>query len=76
MPKQMGDLSPEERQEFEDRDIAGERGGDTGNAAYIDDGPDAEKGDARRDKPVHSGPTRRGTSKGGDKRSGSDSNSS
>jgi hypothetical protein len=54
MPKQMGDLSPEERAEFEERDIAGERGGDTGNAAYIDDGPGAEKGDARRDKPVQS----------------------
>lgn len=52
MPKQMGDLSPEERREFEERDIAGEEGGDTGPAAYIDDGEQAEKGDARRDKPA------------------------
>lgn len=54
MPKQMGDLSPEERREFEERDVAGEEGGDTGPAAYIDDGPRAEKGDTRRDKPVQS----------------------
>lgn len=58
MPKQAGELKGEERREFEERDIAGERGGDTGNSAYIDDGPQAEKGDARRDKPTHSGPTR------------------
>ena len=60
MPKQWGDLSKEEKEQFEDVDIAGEEGGDTGNSAYIDDGEQAEKGDARRDKPVHSGPTRNG----------------
>jgi hypothetical protein len=52
MPKQWGDLSKEEKEQFEDLDIAGEEGGDTGNSAYIDDGEQAEKGDARRDKPV------------------------
>ena len=52
MPKQWGDLSKEEKEEFQDLDIAGEEGGDTGNSAYIDDGKQAEKGDARRDKPV------------------------
>lgn len=62
-----------------DIDPAGERGGDTGNSSYVGDGPQAEKGDQRRDKPVHSGPTRRGTSRNAskhDKRSGSDSNES
>jgi hypothetical protein len=54
MPKQWGDLSKEERDEFLEKDIAGEEGGDTGPAAYIDDGPQAEKGDARRDKPAQS----------------------
>jgi hypothetical protein len=54
MPKQAGDLNGDERREFEERDIAGERGGDTGNSAYVDDGPQAEKGDARREKPVQS----------------------
>jgi hypothetical protein len=54
MPKQAGDLSKEERDQFEDVDIAGERGGDTGKSAYIDDGPEAEKGDARREKPAQS----------------------
>lgn len=52
MPKQWGDLSEEEKEQFENVDIAGEEGGDTGNSAYIDDGEQAEKGDARRDKPV------------------------
>ena len=60
MPKQWGDLSKEEKAEFERRDIRGDSGGDTGNSAYIDDGEQAEKGDARREKPVHSGPTRNG----------------
>jgi hypothetical protein len=54
MPKQWGDLSKEEKDEFLEKDIAGEEGGDTGPAAYIDDGPQAEKGDARRDKPAQS----------------------
>ena len=52
MTKQWGDLSKEEKEQFENVDIAGEDGGDTGNSAYIDDGEQAEKGDARRDKPV------------------------
>lgn len=52
MPKQWGDLSKEEKDRFEDMDISGEEGGDTGPAAYIDDGKQAEKGDARRDKPA------------------------
>ena len=60
MPKQWGDLSKEEKDEFLERDIAGEDGGDTGPSGYIDDGKDAEKGDARREKPTHSGPTRNG----------------
>ena len=63
----------------QDLDPAGERGGDTGPSSYVGDGPQAEKGDQRRDKPVHSGPTRRGTSRNKskhDKRSGSDSNPS
>src|SRR5690606_22284280 len=45
MPKQWGDLSKEEKEKFEERDIRGDDGGDTGNSAYIDDGADAEKGD-------------------------------
>lgn len=52
MPKQWGDLSKEEKEQFENVDIAGEEGGDTGHSAYIDDGEQAEKGDARREKPV------------------------
>jgi hypothetical protein len=63
----------------QDIDRAGERGGDTGPSSYERDGPQAEKGDLRRDKPVHSGPTRPGTSRNAsrhDKRSGSDSNES
>ena len=60
----------------QDLDPAGERGGDTGKSAYKGDGPQAEKGDQRRDNPVHSGPTRRGaqgTSSQHGKRSGSES---
>ena len=60
MPKQWGDLSKEEQEEFQNRDIRGEEGGDTGNSGYIDDGEQAEKGDARREKRTHSGPTRNG----------------
>jgi hypothetical protein len=55
-------------------DPAGARGGDTGKAAQITGG---EKGDHRRNEPVHSGPTRRGaqgTDSEHGKRSGSDSN--
>lgn len=60
MPKQWGDLSKEEQEKFLDMDISGEEGGDTGPSAHIDDGEQAEKGDARREKPKHSGPTRNG----------------
>ena len=61
----------------QDLDEAGERGGDTGPASKKGDGPGAERGDWRRDKPVHSGPTRgKGTEGPGRKRSGSDSNAS
>ncbi|HEU5433360.1 MAG TPA: hypothetical protein VFU81_16970 [Thermomicrobiales bacterium] len=60
-------------------DQAGERGGDTGPSSVRGDGPGAEKGDWRRDHPVHSGPTRHG-SQGTDsehgKRNGSESNAS
>ena len=62
-----------------DPDPAGERGGDTGNAHKAGKEPGAEKGDQRRDKPVHSGPTRqgsRGESGAHDRRSGSDSHAS
>ena len=69
------------RNEDKDQDLdpAGASGGDTGKGSYKGDGPQAEKGDQRRDKPVHSGPTRRGsqgTSSQHGKRSGSDSNAS
>lgn len=57
-------------------DPRGEHGGDTGKTAPITGG---EKGDQRRDTPVHSGPTRSGAQgKRHDhgSRSGSDSNAS
>jgi hypothetical protein len=60
-------------------DQAGEHGGDTGPSSVRGNGPGAEKGDWRRDKPVHSGPTRRaaqGTDSEHGKRSGSESNAS
>jgi hypothetical protein len=60
-------------------DPAGAHGGDTGKSSFKDDGPQAEKGDQRRDTPVHSGPTRsgaQGTHSQHDKRSGSESNES
>jgi hypothetical protein len=60
-----------------ENDPRGARGGDTGKSEQKGKGVQAEKGDQRRDKPVHSGPTRQG-SQGTDskhaKRSGSDSN--
>ncbi len=55
-------------------DPAGAHGGDTGPSSFKGDGPQAEKGDQRRDTPVHSGPTRRGAKQ--DNRSGSKSNDS
>lgn len=60
-------------------DPKGERGGDTGNTDQKGKGPQAEKGDQRRENPVHSGPTRRGsqgTDSGKNHRSGSDSGGS
>jgi hypothetical protein len=63
----------------QDLDPAGARGGDTGKSSFKDDGPQAEKGDQRRDKPVPSGPTRhgaQGTRSQYGKRSGSESNAS
>ncbi|MEA2513723.1 MAG: hypothetical protein QOF33_5028 [Thermomicrobiales bacterium] len=58
-------------------DPQGAYGGDTGKTAPAGDGPQAEKGDQRRHKPVHSGPTRpgaQGTKSKHGKRSGSESN--
>lgn len=59
----------------QDPDPKGERGGDTGNTDQKGKGAQAEKGDQRRENPVHSGPTR-GKGSGGTNsgRSGSDSN--
>lgn len=57
----------------DDVDVKGERGGDTGHTKQKGKGPQAEKGDQRREKPVHSGPTRPGRPTRD--RSGSDSNS-
>lgn len=54
-----------------EEDRKGERGGDTGNTDQKGKGPQAEKGDQRREKPVHSGPTRPGADRSS--RSGSDS---
>lgn len=58
----------------EDDDPKGERGGDTGKTDQKGKGEQAEKGDQRRETPVHSGPTRRGTARGESTRSGSESN--
>jgi hypothetical protein len=44
-------------------DTPGERGGDTGETKPVGRGPQAEKGDARRKKQQHSGPTRPGKKK-------------
>lgn len=61
-------------------DPKGEVGGsDTGNSQQKGEGAGAEKGDQRREKPTHSGPTRggtQGTTNRRAKRSGSDSNAS
>ena len=57
----------------EKSDPRGERGGDTGKTQQKGKGEGAEKGDQRRKKPVHSGPTRPGGSGRG--KPGSDSNS-
>lgn len=61
----------------QDYDPKGERGGDTGKTAPLGSGPQAEKGDQRRENPVHSGPTRpgaQGTAREHGNRSGSESN--
>jgi len=66
-----------EEQRDERDDPKGERGGDTGKTDQLGKGEQAEKGDQRRDKPTHSGPTRQNTSHSRNKpggRSGSDSN--
>lgn len=58
-------------------DPKGERGGSTGDTEQKGQGTQAEKGDQRREKPVHSGPTRggpQGSTNRRAKRSGSDSN--
>jgi hypothetical protein len=57
--------------ENQDVDVKGERGGDTGPSKRPK-GENAEKGDRRREKPTHPGPTRPGGSSRG--RPGSDSN--
>ena len=60
-------------------DPQGARGGDTGPTDQQGQGAQAEKGDQRRDKPTHSGPTRggtQGTTNRRSKRSGSRSNDS
>ena len=72
-------MANRDRDKDQDIDEAGARGGDTGPSSVKGDGPRAEKGDWRRNNPVHSGPTRRGsqgTRSEHDKRSGSDSNAS
>lgn len=63
------------RQSPED-DPKGAHGGDTGPTKQKGSGPRAEKGDQRRDNPVHAGPSRpgaQGTDSEHDKRSGSES---
>jgi hypothetical protein len=63
----------------QDVDWKGERGGDTGPTKQKGKGQQAEKGDQRREKPVHSGPTRpgsQGTDSEHGKRSGSESDES
>jgi hypothetical protein len=57
-------------------DPKGAHGGDTGPTAPLGSGPQAEKGDQRREKPVHRGPNRpgaQGTASRRGKRSGSES---
>ena len=62
----------------DDIDHKGERGGDTGKTEVKGSGPGAEKGDQRREKPVHREPSRRGAQGAAsehDKRSGDESGS-
>jgi hypothetical protein len=55
-------------------DVKGDRGGDTGNTKQQGKGPQAEKGDERREKMGDQGPTHSGGNPRG--RSGSESNAS
>jgi hypothetical protein len=60
----------------QDYDAKGAHGGDTGKTDQKGKGTRAEKGDQRRETPVHAGPTRRGaqgTDSEHGKRSGSES---
>lgn len=50
-----------DEQQDERYDPKGEHGGDTGKTDQLGKGEGAEKGDRRRDKPVHSGSTRQNT---------------
>ena len=61
-----------------ENDPKGERGGDTGNTDQKGKGPQAEKGDQRREHQAggQSRPGAQGTDSEHGKRSGSDSNSS
>ncbi|MFL5759054.1 MAG: hypothetical protein ACJ789_04905 [Thermomicrobiales bacterium] len=76
--KEFG-MAGERMDENLDYDPKGERGGDTGKTDQKGKGKQAEKGDQRREEPMHSGPTRRGA-QGKDhehsKRSGSESDAS
>ncbi len=70
---------PDRDDKDQDDDPKGAYGGDTGKTKQQGTGPKAEKGDQRRENPVHSGPTRRGaqaTDSEHGKRSGSESNAS
>ncbi len=63
----------------QDYDPQGAHGGDTDKTAPLGDGPQAEKGDQRRDLSHHAGPSHKndpGTRHDARKRSGSDSNAS
>jgi hypothetical protein len=72
-------MAPRDHDKDQDLDPAGAHGGDTGKSSVKGKGPQAEKGDQRRDTPVHSGATRpgsQGTASEHGKRSGSESNAS
>jgi hypothetical protein len=63
---------PADRRDDEDTDPRAEYGGDKGVTHPKGKGVQAEKGDQRRDEPVHSGQTRKNAKQRS--RSGSDSN--
>jgi hypothetical protein len=72
-------MAKQDHDKNQDPDPAGAYGGDTGKTDVKGKGPQAEKGDQRRDTPIHGGPTRRGaqgTDSEHGKRSGSESNAS